>query len=187
MSDNFKKELSDLVKQLKAKTGLTQEQIAKELRYKRQYLSELMSTKSKVKTTADHIKLFKEVFTAEYVKNLTSRETTGNKKALNRLSQGDDYIDLLKRYNKVLEEKNALQEELNFLKQDNEIHFAKNYALEEFLLEFAAEMRKTDVDTQSVILGKHEGAFYRLGEDIYISQRQNADKLRSEIGKEKVG
>ena len=61
-----------------------------------------------------------------------------------------------------------------------EIHSAKLYASEEYLLGVGQLVRKTDRKTESVALGKLEGEGFRLGEGIYNPVSESEGKQHSQ-------
>jgi hypothetical protein len=80
-----------------------------------------------------------------------------------------------------------LEGKTNFQKADmEEIHSAKIYALEEYVLRMGQELRHSSRKTESVTLGKLEGEGFRLGEGTYTPQNESEDKKSTQHKTEKV-
>lgn len=117
--------------------------------------------------------LYNEFLKSEMVSHGTPKKTP------DVIDQGE-YVELLKKYNSILEERDQLKEQLNSLKKDTEDHAAWIYGVRRFVLDLAKDVRGGDLKTQSVILGKLEGEGYRLGEGTYTPASGNADKKHKE-------
>jgi transcriptional regulator with XRE-family HTH domain len=105
------------------------------------------------------------------------------------------YLQEVEQNKKLLAERSDLTAKIELLEKSDLAQNAKIWAIEEFLMQLAAEVRRPDqssevrpedVDAQSLILGKLEGAALRrsLGKSTPVSG--SADKKGNVPGKAKV-
>lgn len=109
--------------------------------------------------------------------------TPGNEKHKKTLEQSQGEESYKDKYLKLLEEKTA---KIDLLEKNQAIHFAQISAGRKFFLSLAAEVRHTDYDTQSVILGKLEGAEHRLNADTSTDLNESEGKKDSRKNKVKA-
>lgn len=142
------------IRETRRRLNYSQEEFAGKLGITRGLLNAMENGRREVSRATEL--LYHQFLSLQNVKNVPQETSNPDPNK----DQGD-YIELLKKYNKVLEEREQLFSKIELLENDNSVQNAKIYALEEFVMKLGSEVRKTTVDSQSVILGKLEGDAHR--------------------------
>jgi transcriptional regulator with XRE-family HTH domain len=154
------------IKQKRKTLDMSQDDFARELGITRGLLNMIENGKREVSKATEV--LFNQYVQKQNVNNV-SHGTQKNAQTESEL------LDVTRKYVQLLEERDQLRDEINSLKKDAEDHSAWIYGLRRYVLQLASDLKGTDVDSESVALGKLEGEGYRLGEGIYTLLKQSAD------------
>jgi hypothetical protein len=118
------------------------------------------------------------------------REQNRAKEVSTREKEADNTARLIA----LLEQQQAtglqnVPEEVSFLKKNDVIHFGHHSSLRQFVLEFAAQIRKTDYKTQQLALRKLEGEALRAsaGKDKLVSESEGSKDSRKKTEKAHLG